>query len=646
MTNRPASAPTSGASLRLLAGPQPRRSDEHEITIWLATSAPAPVTVRLYSADSTTPLGVHVDAQHVQLGVMLHIYLVRLHPVSGSFPRDCIIDYELDLGDRTWAELDLTGPEGICLPGRERPGFVLATQERNLLFGSCRKPHGDPSLTAGASSRDALARVDALLTRTAEDLTRRPGVLVLAGDQIYADDVAASLAPDIVALGRQLCGTEYMPDGTLPDATPRAHYLAAHGFTSDSCDHHLLPLGEYAAMYLFTLGGLVPGLRASATNPDMLAELACLKAFFATTAKVRRVLANIVSYTMFDDHEVTDDWNIDYPAYYNGRHDPVARRVQGNALLAYWAFQGWGNNPVAYDQAFLDFLNRNIAQREPSADAADRLTTELLTRHDWHYVTATEPPLVVLDTRTQRSFTTMLGMVELQNADALDWLQRALTAANRDGQAIVVAATPVYGFAALEYLQGAARRVLSPLSRRWIINLLDAESWITVRDGFFRFMHTVCHCGVRRLCVLSGDVHYGFVNRGRFNFSDESCEVLQFTSSALHNAPPGWFSASWLKLWQRRETRRMGHVGTGLRVGIAKLLRPWVIDLPVFLRLWRPDIRGGRAWFDQQSLEPLAGQKGRLVTSPNIGLLGLEDGQVRECRFLCSDAPHEVRASV
>ena len=73
--------------------------------------------------------------------------------------------------------------------------------------------------------------------------------------------------------------------------------------------------------------------------------------FLLGLGKVQRVLANVPTYMMFDDHDLTDDLFLS-PMW--------RRRVQGstlgqviltNGMLAYALFQDWGNDPRRYDQA-------------------------------------------------------------------------------------------------------------------------------------------------------------------------------------------------------------------------------------------------------------------------------------------------------
>jgi hypothetical protein len=75
--------------------------------------------------------------------------------------------------------------------------------------------------------------------------------------------------------------------------------------------------------------------------------------------KVRRGLANVATYMMFDDHEVTDDWHMTADWVDKVYKSPVAKRVIQNALCSYAIFQAWGNTPerfVADDEPGKKFL--------------------------------------------------------------------------------------------------------------------------------------------------------------------------------------------------------------------------------------------------------------------------------------------------
>jgi hypothetical protein len=72
------------------------------------------------------------------------------------------------------------------------------------------------------------------------------------------------------------------------------------------------------------------------------------KTLHRTLPKVRRALANISTYMMFDDHEISDDWNLN-PAWRDRVHSsPLGRTVVRNGMTSYALFQDWGNRPEEY----------------------------------------------------------------------------------------------------------------------------------------------------------------------------------------------------------------------------------------------------------------------------------------------------------
>ena len=78
---------------------------------------------------------------------------------------------------------------------------------------------------------------------------------------------------------------------------------------------------------------------------DLRKERRRLTLFHDGLAKVRRVLANIPTYMMFDDHDFTDDWNLN-PMWYDRVYTTdLGVTSARNALASYAVFQDWGNDP-------------------------------------------------------------------------------------------------------------------------------------------------------------------------------------------------------------------------------------------------------------------------------------------------------------
>ncbi len=101
------------------------------------------------------------------------------------------------------------------------------------------------------------------------------------------------------------------------------------------------------------------------TNKDKL------KIFKQTLPQVRRALANISTFMIFDDHEITDDWNLN-PAWRDRVFtSPLGKAIVRNGMMAYALFQDWGNRADRYNREGYFF--------ELDTTLADELNTEQLT---------------------------------------------------------------------------------------------------------------------------------------------------------------------------------------------------------------------------------------------------------------------------
>ena len=99
--------------------------------------------------------------------------------------------------------------------------------------------------------------------------------------------------------------------------------------------------------------------------------------------RVRKGLANIATYMMFDDHEVSDDWHMTHDWVNEVYSSPGALRVMQNAMSAYVVFQGWGNTPERYegDQAgkkFLDAFADWIQSKMPAGAKSDAVLERVI----------------------------------------------------------------------------------------------------------------------------------------------------------------------------------------------------------------------------------------------------------------------------
>lgn len=69
-----------------------------------------------------------------------------------------------------------------------------------------------------------------------------------------------------------------------------------------------------------------------------------------TLPKVKRALANISTMMIFDDHDVTDDWNLNPSWRDRVFTSPLGKAIVRNGMMAYALFQDWGNRAERYNR--------------------------------------------------------------------------------------------------------------------------------------------------------------------------------------------------------------------------------------------------------------------------------------------------------
>ena len=88
-----------------------------------------------------------------------------------------------------------------------------------------------------------------------------------------------------------------------------------------------------------------------------------LTSFVSGLAKVRRVLANIPTYMIFDDHDVTDDWNLN-PMWYDRVYTTsLGVTTIRNALVSYALVPGLGQRPAEVREGRLQAAARHRSRR-------------------------------------------------------------------------------------------------------------------------------------------------------------------------------------------------------------------------------------------------------------------------------------------
>ncbi|KRP69969.1 isoleucyl-tRNA synthetase [Pseudomonas paralactis] len=540
----------------VIAGPLLRRLEPQRLVIWLVGTRALTPTLKLYLPQGET-LDIVLDEQHcqeVRVGRDAFIHLMDVS-LSHALPQDELIGYDLlidGVGIAQWAP-------HLLYADATTPTFVLPGRINHLVHGSCRKPHH--------RADDGLLCVDRLLADARTPL-ERPALLMMSGDQVYADDVAGPTLRAIHALIARLgLFDEFLEGAVVDDSVSlyghrasyyhRADLLPALDsnetlrerffggvkkpiFTSSTADNHLVTFAEVIAMYLlvwsptpWTLITPQPPQLSAQEQQRYAREQVQIDQFRTGLPGVARVFAHLSTLMIFDDHDITDDWNLSAQWEQTAYGHPFSKRIIGNALLAYLLCQGWGNQPQAFDELLsqTQALTGQAQGNHLNAAAQDDLLEALLKFQQWHYVLPTTPALVVLDTRTRRwrSEFTLKQPSGLLDWEALSELQQELL---DHPSAIIVSPAPIFGVKLIETVQKVFSWCGFPL-------LVDAENWMAHRGAAQVILNIFRHSRTPgNYVILSGDVHYSFVYQVLIRHRNGGPKIWQITSSGIKNEFP------------------------------------------------------------------------------------------------------------
>ncbi len=575
---------------RVIAGPVLRRVEPERLVIWLMMTEPLDLRLTL-SCDGELLQSCELDAQQVwtlRLGEHCWLRLIDFRPDT-ALPQQRLIHYDLGWRcDRQWVSIADWG-QALLYPGEALPSFQIKPRVDAIFHGSCRKPHHPGG--------DGLARADRWLEQHRQSPQDWPALLMLSGDQLYADDVAGPMLVASHALSDRLglwheqfegagvsdnnalrtsphCYYErerLLPDSRGGESARRSVFSGVRKpiFTSDNAHNHLISFAEVIACYCLAWSpqawqGLALEAPAGLTPEQAQRyrdEMAVIDGFRDELPRVRRVLAHLPTYMIFDDHDITDDWNLSAAWEVAAYGHPFSRRIIGNALIGYLLCQGLGNDPEPLRRRLAEPLERWLNSR--TAEHHEALIEALFRFEGWGYLIPSEPGVLVLDTRTRRwrAERNLASPSGLMDWEALTELQQQLL----DRKAVIlVSPAPVFGVKLIETVQKVFTWFGQPL-------MVDAENWMAhpgaanVVLNIFRHTRTPQH-----FVILSGDVHYSFVYDIEIRFRRGGPKIWQITSSGLKNEfPPRllewfdrlnrWLYAPWspLNWFTRRRLMRV-----------------------------------------------------------------------------------------
>ncbi|MGW7276719.1 alkaline phosphatase D family protein [Streptomyces sp. NPDC054844] len=460
------------AGLRL--GPLLRYTDGSSATIWVETNRPCTTEVRCADGSRGTTRTFQVAGHHY-----------ALVPVTGLTPGTAT-EYEVLLdGARAWPPPDSPFPPSVIATPPADEGMRIA-------FGSCRWA----SPPAGEKDPVGPDALDTLSARIAADPeSTRPHVLLLLGDQVYADEIS--------------------------DATRR--WIAGRRDLAEPPGEQIADYEEYTRLY-----------DESWSDPQ-----------------VRWLLSTVPSCMIFDDHDVIDDWNTSAAWLADMRATDWWRERLLSGLMSYWVYQQLGN--LSPDELAADPLYAAVREAPDGTDVlrtfavradADPASVRWSYRRDFGRVR-----LVMVDSRAARVLEedrrTMLEPGEAA------WLREQVMEERDSYDHLLIGTSLPWLLPHLVHDVEAwsAAMCVGERGARWarlgerIRRGADLEHWSAFPTSFDSLADLIAEAGTgpgapATVSVLSGDVHHAYVAEPSWPGRAPDATVAQLTCSPVHNSVP------------------------------------------------------------------------------------------------------------
>ncbi|MFD9983180.1 alkaline phosphatase D family protein [Streptomyces massasporeus] len=460
------------SALRL--GPLLRYTDGSSATVWVETSRPCTAEVRCADGAGGTARSFQIAGHHY-----------ALVPVTG-----------LTAGTTTTYEVLLDGTRVWPLPGSPFPPSAIHAPgpdgDFNVAFGSCRWA----SPPAGGDDPVGPDALDALATRLAADPEgERPHVLLLLGDQVYADETS--------------------------DATQR--WLAARRDIKEGPGSGVADYEEYTHLYY-----------ESWLDP-----------------RIRWLLSTVPSFMIFDDHDVIDDWNTSDAWLADMRSTGWWQERLLSGLMSYWVHQHLGN--LSLEELAADPVYEAVRETPDGTDVlrafaaradADAATARWSYRRDFGRVR-----LVMVDSRAAR----VLAEDERAMLDPGEeaWLREQVLDGPESYDHLLIGTSLPWLLPHLVHDAEGWNAALCGGERgeRWarfgekVRRAADLEHWSAFPESFAGLAELIAEAGTGRdapatVCVLSGDVHHAYIAEPSWPGRGPDARVLQLVCSPVHNSVP------------------------------------------------------------------------------------------------------------
>jgi hypothetical protein len=466
--------------VELRLGPLLRYVDESRATVWVETDRPGEVEVLGHRTRTWTVHGHHYALVVIE-----------------GLPSGSEIEYEVKLDGRTvWPR---TEPEFAAF-GPSVIRTAASDREFRLAFGSCRRSAPFDPDGWRQFGPDALV---AMAERMAgQQRTEWPDVLLLLGDQVYADD------PSDVVLGK---------------------LREAHG-------------GRQGTEVADEIGNFE--------------EYTWLYDDAWTPPAVRWLFSTVPLCMLLDDHDLRDDWNTSL----SWRREVTSQkwwpdRVAG-AYASYWVYQHLGNlSPEQLDKEPTYAAMRDCTDDDERSAYLDRFAREAdadATSARWSFyrdlgVRSAGIRLLAIDSRCSRHLEP--GDRAMVDEHEWSWIRRhAVETGQRVRHLLLASTLPFLLTPGLHHLEGwdeaiacgAWRRPGKAVGER-LRQGMDLEHWASFRASFedvTALLRDLVQSPEppRTVLMLSGDVHCSYLADARLRELDHpATSIRQLTMSPFRN---------------------------------------------------------------------------------------------------------------
>jgi hypothetical protein len=529
---------------RLVLGPLLRHVGVDDATVWVEVDEPCEVTV-CDCSDRT----FEIEGHHFGL-----VHVTGLEPEQAR-PYDVLLD-----GEKVWPRDD--GWPESCIR------TIGDDHDLRIAFGSCRVAHpNEPpwSLTKDEDPRgrehDAL-RALAMRMR-AQDEEDWPHLLLLLGDQVYADEVPRDTA-------------EFIRRRRDPSVPP---------------GYQVADFEEYCRLY-----------RDSWTEPA-----------------VRWLLSTLPTAMIFDDHDVHDDWNTsrDWVNDIRSRGWWDERIVGG--FMSYWVYQHLGNLPP--EDRMDDATYRAVRECDGDAGpivrdfafAADREVAGAR----WSYRRDLgRSRIVMMDSRAGRVLRPdARHMVDREEWDCIEeWTRGSFD------HLLLGTSLPAFLGRGMHHLEawneavceGAWGRVAGRLGEK-MRQGLDLEHWAAFGNSLRDLEDLLDRVASGRhgtapssVVLMSGDVHHAYLARAQFaSGNGDRAPVYQATCSPLRN-PLNSHERHGIRVGMSRPAERIGKA-LARAAGVTEEPVTWSIEEGPWFdnQVAMLELDGRRAWMElEKVVEP------------------------------------------